>query len=383
MHAIIPIIIILITSLIVSHFSNKIGIPAVLGVLVLGVILGPGVLNIIKPTHLIESFAEIGVILLMFIAGLESDLKLLRKFLKPSINVALLGVLLPLVSVFIFNYYFGFPIKENIFIAIVFAATSVSISVEVLKSLNYLSGTTGTVILGAAVADDIIAIFLLSVVTGSMTGSFSILKIVQMVLIWIVFFIFTYFLVTKIIPFLNKLSTNLIASQSSTINAIVICFLTAFLADWVNLDAVLGAFIAGIAYSEVSNSDEINKSIQTIGYSIFIPIFFVSIGLNLSFASFTKDIVLILTLTVIAILGKLLGAGFGAKLSGFSLDDSYIVGAGMMSRGEMALIIAQTGFSAGLMTGEYYSAIIFTIVLTTLLSPLILKHAVQRTSKKM
>lgn len=383
MHAIIPIIIILITSLIVSHFSNKIGIPAVLGVLVLGVILGPGVLNIIKPTHLIESFAEIGVILLMFIAGLESDLKLLRKFLKPSINVALLGVLLPLVSVFIFNYYFGFPIKENIFIAIVFAATSVSISVEVLKSLNYLSGTTGTVILGAAVADDMIAIFLLSVVTGSMTGSFSILKIVQMVLIWIVFFIFTYFLVTKIIPFLNKLSTNLIASQSSTINAIVICFLTAFLADWVNLDAVLGAFIAGIAYSEVSNSDEINKSIQTIGYSIFIPIFFVSIGLNLSFASFTKDIVLILTLTVIAILGKLLGAGFGAKLSGFSLDDSYIVGAGMMSRGEMALIIAQTGFSAGLMTGEYYSAIIFTIVLTTLLSPLILKHAVQRTSKKM
>ncbi|GKQ43417.1 sodium:proton antiporter [Companilactobacillus sp. RD055328] len=380
METLIPIIIILIASLLISHIFNKIGVPAVLGILVLGVILGPGVTNIIKPTHLIEVFAEIGVILLMFIAGLESDLKLLKKYFRPSMIVAILGVVIPLGSVFIFNYFFGFSLKENIFVAIVFAATSVSISVEVLKSLNYLSTIAATTILGAAVADDIMAIFLLSVMTGSLTGTLSVTGMIIMVLSWVVFFVLSYFAIVKLIPYLNHVGSKMIASQSTIITALSICFLMAFLADWVRLDAVLGAFLAGIAYSEVKNKEEINNSIQTIGYSIFIPIFFVSIGLNISFDSLGKDLFLIISLTVIGILGKLLGSGFGAKLSGFSLDDSYIIGSGMISRGEMALIIAQAGFSANLMSREYYSAIIFAVVLTTLLAPLILRHAILRKS---
>lgn len=385
MNFLVQLLVILFLSTIVSHFFNKFSIPAVLGVLLLGIILGPGITGIIKPTHSIDTFAEIGVILLMFIAGIESDLGLLKKYFKPSIIVATLGVVLPLISIFIFDYYFGFPLKENLFISVVFAATSVSISVEVLKSLNYLSGVAGTTILGAAIVDDVIAIFLLSVMSSTLTGKIDILNLLKMIVIWILFFIFSYFAIKKFVPYINKVSKSLIAPRSEIITALCVCFSMAYLADFVKLDAVLGAFIAGVAYSEIIDKEKINSSIQTIGYSIFIPVFFISVGLNISFATITKDLFLIISLTIIGILGKLIGSGVGAKLSGFSNDDSFIIGAGMISRGEMALIIAQIGFGLHLMSQEYYSAIIFTIILITLIAPIILKYSIIRksNSKKM
>lgn len=385
MNFLVQLLVILFLSTIVSHFFNKFSIPAVLGVLLLGIILGPGITGIIKPTHSIDIFAEIGVILLMFIAGIESDLGLLKKYFKPSIIVATLGVVLPLISIFIFDYYFGFPLKENLFISVVFAATSVSISVEVLKSLNYLSGVAGTTILGAAIVDDVIAIFLLSVMSSTLTGKIDILNLLKMIIIWILFFIFSYFAIKKFVPYINKVSKSLIAPRSEIITALCVCFSMAYLADFVKLDAVLGAFIAGVAYSETIDKEKINSSIQTIGYSIFIPVFFISVGLNISFATITKDLFLIISLTIIGILGKLIGSGVGAKLSGFSNDDSFIIGAGMISRGEMALIIAQIGFGLHLMSQEYYSAIIFTIILITLIAPIILKYSIIRksNSKKM
>src|SRR5699024_4070784 len=165
-----------------------------------GVILGKGVLNIVKPTHEVELFADIGVILLMFLAGLESDLKLLRKHLLPSINVASFGVILPVALTLITALIFGINLKDSIFMSVVFAATSVSISVEVLKSLNYLSSTSGTVILGAAVADDILAISILSVTSGTLTGDFSINKILMLLGLWLVFAIIVVVFYKWVIP---------------------------------------------------------------------------------------------------------------------------------------------------------------------------------------
>lgn len=378
MEFIIQLLIILFLSTIVNHFFNKHNIPAVLGVLILGVFLGPGITNIIKPSHSIETFAEIGVILLMFIAGVESDLGLLKKYFKPSIIVASLGVIIPIVTIFIFDYYYGFPLKENLFISVVFAATSVSISVEVLKSLNYLSGVAGTTILGAAIVDDVIAIFLLSVMSGTLTGNVDVFSLIKMIATWILFFIFSYFVIKKIVPYINKVANSLIAPRSEIIVALCVCFFMAYLADLVKLDGVLGAFIAGVAYSETIDKEKINSSVQSIGYSIFIPVFFISVGLNISFTTFTKDLFLIISLTVIGILGKLFGAGLGAKISGFTTDDSFIIGAGMISRGEMALIIAQIGFNLELMSREYYSAIIFAIILTTIIAPIILKNSITK-----
>lgn len=366
-------------TLVVSHLFNKMNLPAVIGQLILGVILGKGVLNIIKPTHEVELFAEIGVILLMFLAGLESDIQLLKKHFKPSVNVAIFGVILPVALTLLTAVLFKINLRESIFISVVFAATSVSISVEVLKSLNYLSTDSGTVILGAAVVDDILAISILSVMSGTLTGDFSAMKLVGLLGLWIVFGIITYAAYKWIIPQIMKLANYIEATHASTIMALLICLLFAVLADVVQLDAVLGAFVAGIAVSNSPKFEEkINRDIETIGYGIFIPIFFISIGLNLEFDSFRKDFWLIVLFTVTGIIGKLFGAGFGARLSGFNNKDSYVIGSGMISRGEMALIIAQIGFSVKLLSEEYYSSVIISIILITILAPFFLKHSINK-----
>ncbi|MQS90127.1 cation:proton antiporter [Companilactobacillus mishanensis] len=364
-------------TLVVSHFFNKINLPAVIGQLILGVILGKGILNIIKPTHELELFAEIGVILLMFLAGLESDIKMLKKHLRPSINVAIFGVILPVALTLATAILFKINLRESIFISVVFAATSVSISVEVLKSLNYLSTNSSTVILGAAVVDDILAIAILSVMSGTLTGDFSITKLGMLLGLWIVFAIITVIAYKWLIPGIMQLANFIEASQAPTIMAILVCFIFAFFADEVQLDAVLGAFVAGIAISNAPNFDEkINRNVEIIGYSIFIPIFFISIGINLEFNNFLQDFWLIMVFTITGIIGKLIGAGFGARISGFDMKDSYVIGSGMISRGEMALIIAQIGFNVKLLSEEYYSSVIISIILITILAPFFLKHSI-------
>ena len=366
-------------TLIVSHVFNRLNLPAVVGQLILGVILGKGVLNIVKSTSEVELFADIGVILLMFLAGLESDLKLLRKHLVPSINVAILGVILPVALTLGTALIFGINLKESIFMSVVFAATSVSISVEVLKSLNYLSSTSGTVILGAAVADDILAISILSVMSGTLTGDFSMKKILLLLAMWIFFAILVVILHKWVIPQLMKLSEYVQATHAPTIFALTICFVMAFIADKVQLDSVLGAFVAGIAVSNAKDFDpKISRNVELIGYSIFIPIFFISIGLNLEFNNFLRDFWLIALFTITGVIGKLFGAGFGARISGFNLKDSYVIGSGMISRGEMALIVAQVGYSVKLLSEEYYSTVIISIILITIIAPFFLKHSISK-----
>jgi len=366
-------------TLIVSHVFNKLNLPAVVGQLILGVILGKGMLDIVKPTSEVELFADIGVILLMFLAGLESDLNLLKKHLIPSINVAICGVILPVALTLGTALIFGINLKESIFMSVVFAATSVSISVEVLKSLNYLSSTSGTVILGAAVADDILAISILSVMSGTLTGDFSIKKILMLLAMWIFFGVLVFVFHKWVIPELMLLSEYVNATHATTIFALVICFVMAYLAEKVQLDSVLGAFVAGIAVSNAKDYDKkISQNIEMIGYAIFIPIFFISIGLNLEFTSFLHDFWLIFFFTITGIVGKLIGAGFGARISGFDMKDSYIIGSGMISRGEMALIVAQVGYSVKLLSDEYYSAVIISIILITIIAPFFLKHSISK-----
>ncbi|MDO1604891.1 cation:proton antiporter [Lactobacillus sp. YT155] len=382
MDNLIILVVILIGSALISVVFNRINIPSVLGVILLGVILGPGLLNFVKSSEIIDMFAEIGLILLMFIAGIETDFKLLKKYLRPSVIVAIMGIVVPVGVIFVFDYFFGFPLKENLFISIIFAATSVSISVEVLKTLDYLNNISAATILGAAVVDDVIAIFLLSVVTGTFSGNFDLQSLFLMIVMWLIFFGFSYFFIRKMVPYIDHIAKKIPIDNFDSIIAISICLVMAIVSHLLKLDVVLGAFIAGIAYSELSDHEKVNNSVQVIGYSFFIPVFFVSIGLNISFASIGRDWFFIFCLTVIAILTKLFGAGLGARMSRLSIDESYVIGAGMISRGEMAIIIAQTGFAAGLISKHYYSAIIFTIVLTTLIAPLILKHAITRKVSK-
>ena len=237
---------ILITTLLAGQLSRRIGLPAVIGQLLVGVLLGPAVLDWIKPGTFINDFSEIGVIILMFIAGLESDLDLLKKYLKPSIIVAVCGVILPIVLISGYGDLIGMSKSAYLFLGITFAATSVSISVEVLKELRVLDSVAGTTILGAAVVDDIVTVLALSLLV-SMTKASGAgvpkLPLGVSLILQLLFFGIIYLLVKYIAPILMRLSGRFTLNVSETTMSMIICLAMAVLADLVGLSAVLGSFL--------------------------------------------------------------------------------------------------------------------------------------------
>lgn len=374
---------ILLATTIVGHYCTRIGIPAVIGQLLVGVLVGPALLGWVTLTHSLESFAEIGVIILMFIAGLESDLQLLKRYLKPSVLVALMGVLIPVIGTYAVGMFYHLGTTESLFISVIFAATSVSISVEVLKEMNALNSQEGTTILGAAVVDDVLAVVILSVLvstTGTAVGdsaaqsSSLLLTTIEQV----IYFAAIYFVVRWLAPYMAKIGERLLIPMGPTLMAIILCFGMAYVAELVGLSDVVGAFFAGIAISQTTARSTVDRHIEPVGYALFIPVFFVSIGLNMDFNGLGKQLGFIVVLTIVAVLTKLVGAASGAKLAGFSWGSSTAVGAGMVSRGEMALIIAQIGYQAKLMSPVRYSAIVAAIIVATLLAPFLLRWTMDR-----
>ena len=371
--------IILLVTQVVSHFSMRMGIPDVIGQILVGIVMGPAVFGWITQTHMINEFQEIGVIILMFIAGLESDLSLLKKYLKPAVVVALMGMLLPIVVMGVAADLYGMQWFESLFIGVIFSATSVSISVAVLRDYNQLGSKEGATILGAAVADDIGGVFLLSILISMMNGqSGQRMSLPLVILFQVIFFGGTYLLVRWLAPYLMEISSDLLTTAAPSVVAMILCLGMAALADAVHLSGAVGSFFAGIAIANTKKKEVINRSFVPIGYAMFIPIFFVNVGLSMRFDHFLDSLWFIIMMTVLACLTKLLGCGGGAKLTGFDLNSSYIIGSGMIARGEMSLITAQIGFQAHLLSEKYYSDIITVIVLATILAPFILKHSLHR-----
>jgi monovalent cation:proton antiporter-2 (CPA2) family protein len=373
---------ILITTTLAGFFCKKIGVPAVIGQLLVGIVIGPAMLNIVHQDVFIHDFSEIGVIMLMFIAGMECELDLLKKYAKPSVMVAILGILLPVGFTMLTTHFFNFSWKESFFLGLVLAATSVSISVEVLRELNVLSSREGATILGASVVDDIAVVIILSVAVGMIgstgTGNASqfdfVIKLIEQVL----YFIGIFFVVRWIAPYLLRLSEKMMIGSAVIIMSLVICLGMAYIADLVGLSSVVGAFFAGIAVGQTKAKPKIDFNIEAIGYAVFIPVFFASIGLSITFDTLGKDLPFICIMTVMALLTKLFGGALGAKSVGFSNTSALVVGAGMISRGEMALIIAQIGFQSKLLSEENYTSMIVVIILTTLAAPFLLKHYVKK-----
>lgn len=371
---------ILAATVVLSHFSLKLGIPAVIGELAAGILFGPALLDWIHPSTMVNEFSEIGVILLMFIAGLESDLTLLKKYFRPGVLVAVIGVIVPVVVIFTFAQAWGFSFVAATFLGITYAATSVSISVEVLKELDALDTKSGATILGAAVVDDILTVIILSVAVSIFgTGVSTVDTPLWLTLLEELAFFGLIFLVVKwLAPFIMHLAEHLLPAASVTIGSLLLCLGMAYLADLFGLSAVIGAFFAGVAVSETKYRTEVDKALESIGYAVFIPVFFVSIGMNMRLDSLGRDFWFIAIMTVLALLTKWLGCGAGAKLAGMSWHEANIIGAGMVSRGEMALIVAQIGFDAHLLHRDFYSSVIIVIILTTLIAPFMLKDALNR-----
>jgi monovalent cation:proton antiporter-2 (CPA2) family protein len=379
-------VVILIATTIAGHLAARAGIPAVLGQLLIGIIIGPGVLNLIRSTELIEQFAEIGVILLMFMAGIESDIQQLKKYFKPALSVAVSGVLLPVIAMGSSSLWFGYHFQEALFIGVVFSATSVSISVVVLREFKALNGKEGATVLGAAVADDILGVLLLSLMitligSSGVTGHGSSNNILAQLVFQGLFFAGVFLLVRWIAPAIMYLSNKLLIPTSNTISAMIICLSMAYLAELVGLSGAIGAFFAGIAVGQTPTKKIVDTNIEPISNTLFVPVFFVSIGLSVSFNNFLTSLPFITIMTILAILTKWLGGELGSILAGFDRNSGRVVGTGMIARGEMALITAQIGFNAHLLDKSLYVDIIFIIVIATLLAPLLLRWSLKRLHK--
>jgi len=372
---------ILLATALAGHFSARLNFPPVIGQLLIGVVVGPAVLNWIHPGNFVEIFSEVGVVILMFIGGLESDLSLLKKYLAPSLLVAVAGMIFPIVGAYLVGHFFGLNQLENMFLGVIFAATSVSISVEVLKNMRQLDTPEGTTILGAAVVDDVLSIIVLSVLVslaGNKLNSGDQMPLGLSLLLQVGFFVLLFVISRWCVPQLMSLGAKWLVPVSETVMALILCLGAAYLAEKVGLSSAIGAFFAGLAIGQTDFCAEIDQQIEPIGYAVFIPVFFVSVGLNMTFTGLVADLWLFFTLTIVGTLTKWLGAGLGAGLAKFNFKSSSMIGAGMISRGEMALIIAQLGFNAHLLSVDNYSAVIGAIVVTTLCAPFILRAEIKR-----
>jgi len=373
MEYILALIVIVLFTKVAGHLSVMLGQPSVLGKLIAGIILGPAVLNWVQPTEFIDHFAEIGVLLLMFIAGLETDLQQLKENWKASVAVALGGVILPLIGGYGLSIALGLPQAEALFMGLLLCATSVSISVQALKEMNQLSSREGTTILGAAVVDDIVVVIMLAVMISFLGVGGGDVSLTWLIGKKVIFFAIIAVACIWLVPLVMKLASKLKVTEAVMSGAIVICLGFAYFAEWLGVAGIIGSFAAGLAISQTKFRKEVEHRVEPITYTLFVPVFFVSIGLNITFDGLGDQVVFMVLLSIVAIITKLIGCGFGAKLTGFSTKSSLIIGAGMISRGEVALIIATTGLSAGLFPQAYFTSIVLVVIVTTLVTPPLLK----------
>ncbi|WHY84230.1 cation:proton antiporter [Neobacillus novalis] len=371
MELIFELAIILFASKIAGDISVKFGQPSVLGKLLVGIIFGPAVLGLVSETKTLEELSQIGVILLMFIAGMETDLDEFKRSGKASTLVGVSGIVVPLFVGYLAGTMLKMTTIEAIFLGLLLSATSVSISVQALKELNKMQSKEGTTILGAAVIDDVLVIialaFLMSMAGGDVNLS---MVIIEKVL----FFGGAILVAWKVVPWVLKKFAPLKVTESLLSSALIICFLFAYVAELTGVAAIIGAYIAGVAISVTNFKHEIVEKVETIGYSIFVPVFFTSIGVKASFAGLSQHLGLIIGLSILAILTKLIGAAAGAKMARFSWRNSLGIGAAMVSRGEVALIIATIGLETKLISPELFSILVIVVLVTTLVTPPMMKY---------
>lgn len=376
---------ILLCTKILGLLTRSFKMPQVVGALLAGVILGPAVLDVLSDKDFITKISEIGVIVLMFTAGMETDIKELKKTGKASFIIALCGVLVPLGGGFLLAHFFNGPdlsegataslFLQNMFIGVILTATSVSITVETLKEMGKLNTRAGNAILGAAIIDDILGIIALTIITSMADPSVQI----GIVLLQIVgFFVFAAVAGILFFLFFRKLQNHYHKDMRRfVILAFVFCLLISYCAEeFFGVADITGAFIAGLIISNTQRAPYIASRFETLSYTLISPVFFASIGLKMTMPEMTPHIIIFsVLLMVIAVLTKIIGCGLGAKLCKYSNREAVQVGVGMVSRGEVALIVATKGAALGLMSNAFMGPIILTVVFTTVIAPILLKFA--------
>ncbi len=356
-----------------GRFFIRFGLPSIIGELAAGAILGPKLLNIIGHSQFMESFSELGLIILLFVAGLKTHLHELFEVQKSAVKVAFLGLLFPFILGYLCVIPFGYPLAENLFVATALVATSVGITVRVLEELGYSTRKSVKIILGAAVLDDILGLIVLVVVKGIALGK---TNFAELILLAIEAFLFVgiigYFgpkLVRKHRPSVfSKLSPEFLFEIS-----VVLMLALSFLAEYIGLAAIVGAFLAGLTLSDLKEFAKIQERFVSLSW-FFVPFFFVLMGTYIDIEAFSKPIVLLETLvfTGVALISKYFGSYLGALEE--KTQVAREVGVGMIPRGEVGIVIAGIALAAGAIDINVYTSVIGMVVMTTVLSPFLIKY---------
>lgn len=375
---------ILVSTKLFGLLTRRVNMPQVVGALLAGLIMGPACLNILRETTFIHDSAEIGVVVLMFCAGMETDMKELKRSGKASFLIALLGVLVPLIGGFGVAWLFNKPgvidsdaavntFLQNIFIGVILTATSVSITVETLKELGKLKTRSGNAILGAAIIDDILGIVALTVVTSMADSSVNIVVVLVKIVAFFALAAVSGYIFFRLFTYWNERADK--GLRRHAIITFVYCLILSYCAEvFFGVADITGAFIAGLVISQTQRTQFLATKFETLSYMYLSPLFFASIGIKVSMPKMTGSIILFtVLLCIVAILTKIVGCGIGAKLGGYKNYQSIRIGVGMISRGEVALIVADKGMAIGLMGSSFLGPVVVVVVLTTIITPVMLK----------
>jgi Kef-type K+ transport system membrane component KefB len=371
--------IIIVSAELCGLIARKCKAPQVVGQIIAGLLIGPSVLGLVEETEFIDQMAEIGVILLMFSAGLGTNLKQLIKVGFKALLIACCGVFVPLVGgAILASCFYGFaPVGSeeflrNVFFGVIMTATSVSITVQALRDLGHLNGEIGTTIMSAAIIDDVIGIIVLTFVISLRDPDTNLGIIVMKNVVFFVIAIVGGILCYKLFSWLDKRYEH---HRRIPILGVCFCFALAYVAEhYFGIADITGAYVAGIVLCSIHDADYIARRMDISSYMIFGPMFFAGIGLKTQLSGMDAELLLFsVCFVVVALLTKIIGCGLCTKCFGYSWKDSLKVGVGMMTRGEVALVVAQKGLAVGLIDSRYFTAVILLIIFSSIVTPIVLK----------
>lgn len=377
--------IILLSTKVLGLLTERVHLPQVVGALLAGVIMGPSGLGVLQSTDFLVKAAEIGVIMLMFTAGINTDMKELKETGLQAGIIAVTGVVVPLV--FCGGLYFLFfcngtvtaqNLLKSAFLGAVFSATSVSITVETLNEMGKLKTKTGTVLLSAALIDDIIGILVLSVLSAFSSGDSNPLQVLLRIVCFFGFVLGAGLAVRRIFHYIARDHWH---SRRVAIWSLAFCLLMAYCAEvWFGVADITGAYFAGLILCNITKAREFVAEKFTItSYMVFTPVFFASVGMKTNLREMTSGILIFaLLLALAAVLSKIIGCGLGGLACGMGCHQSLVVGIGMVARSEVALMVAQRGINAGMIAPSVMPAIVLGVISSALLTPVLLKLAISK-----
>ena len=376
--------IIIIAAKLFGILARKCKAPQVVGDIIAGLLIGPSILGLVDQSDFILQMAEIGVILLMFSAGLETDLKELMKTGPIAALIACAGVFIPLVlGALYYMVFYGFApwgsneFYEAVFIGTILTATSVSITVQSLKEMGKLKGRVGTTILSAAIIDDVIGIIVLTFVIGFKNPDSKPSTVVINTILFFVLAVGVGFISYKIFKWIDKRYPH---TRRIPIAGLAYCFIMSYVAEqYFGIADITGAYVAGIILCSINDSEYIERKIDINSYMLFGPVFFASIGLKTDLNDVTGGILLFAVgFVIVGLISKIIGCGLMARICRFKGKDALKIGVGMMTRGEVALIVAQKGLSMNLIDPVYFTAVILLIIVSSISTPIVLKFLYSR-----